>query len=87
MMTLQICAIMLQWQVAWMMDESFFMARWILAWSEMAWVQLRANLQSTAMPPRLSDLDKKIPALPLIVPFKVPLILRNAAARLWANIC
>ncbi len=30
------------------------------------------------MPPRLSDLDKKVPALPLIVSFKVPLILRNA---------
>ncbi len=37
---LQVCIIMLQWQVAQTADESFFLARWISAWSEMPWVQL-----------------------------------------------
>ncbi len=39
-MMLQICAIMLQWQVARTADEAFFMARWISAWSNMPWMQL-----------------------------------------------
>ncbi len=33
------------------------------------------------MPPRLSDVNKKIRALPLMVSFKVPLILRNAVGQ------
>ncbi len=53
----------------------------ISAWSDMSWMQLWANLRSVAMPPRLSDTDKKVPALPLIVAFKVPLILHNAAGQ------
>ncbi len=81
MTMLQICAIMLQWQVARTADESFIMARWISAWSDMPWVQLRANLRSVAMLPRLSDTDKKVPVLPLIVVFQVPLILRNAVGQ------
>ncbi len=31
------------------------------------------------MPPRLSNVDNRVPVLPLIVSFKVPLILHNAA--------
>ncbi len=48
----------------------------------MSWVQLRANLRSAMMPPRLSDLNpNKVLALNLVVGFKVPLILRNAAGQ------
>ncbi len=50
-MTLQICILMLHWGVAQTADESFFLARWIQAWSEMSWVQLRANLRSATMLP------------------------------------
>ncbi len=76
---LQICVIMLHWGAAQTADESFFLACWIQAWSEMSWVQLRANLWSAAMLPRLSDLYlEEVPALDLMVGIKVPLILCNA---------
>ncbi len=81
-MMLQICILMLHWGVAQTADESFFLARWIQAWSEMSWVQLRANLQSATMPTRLADLMlNEVKALNLVVGFKVPLILRNAAGQ------
>ncbi len=35
-MMLQICVIMLQWQVVQTANESFFLACWISAWSEMS---------------------------------------------------
>ncbi len=57
------------------------MARWISAWSEMSWMQLRANLRSVTMPPRLSDTDKTVKPLPLVIPFQVPLNLRDAAGK------
>ncbi len=41
----------------------------------MAWVQLRANLRSAMMPPRLADLSDDTQAMNLVVGFKVPLIL------------
>ncbi len=44
-MMLHICVIMLQWNVTQTADESFFLARWISAWSELSWVQLSATLQ------------------------------------------
>ncbi len=79
---LQICIIMLHWGVAQMADESFFLARWIEAWSEMSWVQLRANLRSATMPPRLANItSNEVQALNLVVGFKVPLILQNAAGQ------
>ncbi len=64
-----------------MVDESFFLARWILAWSEMAWVQLRANMWLATMPPRLADSVDDTPATNLVVAFKVPLILRNVTGQ------
>ncbi len=57
------------------------MAWWISAWSEMSWMQLRPNLQSVAMPPRLSDTDKNVQPLPLILPFQVPLNLHDAVGK------
>ncbi len=81
-MTLQICIIMLHWGIAQMADESFFLACWIQAWSKMSWVQLRANLRSATMPPRLSNLNlNEVPVLNLMVGFKVPLILCNATGQ------
>ncbi len=64
-----------------MADESFFLARWIQAWIEMSWVQLRANLQSAMMLPRLADFSDDIRALNLVVGFKVPLIPWNVAGQ------
>ncbi len=78
---LQICAIMLWWQIAKTADEAFFMVHWISAWSDMPWWQLQANLRSVAIPPRLSDTNKKVLPLPLVVPFQVPLNLCDAAGK------
>ncbi len=80
-MMLEISVIMLGWQVARMAEEAFFMARWISAWSEMSWMQLWANLRSVTMPPRLSDTDKTVKPLPLLIPFQVPLNLHDAAGK------
>ncbi len=81
MTTLQICIIMLWWQVAKTADEAFFMARWISAWSDMSWMQLRPNLRLVTMPPRLSETDKNVQPLPLVIPFQVPLNLRDVAGK------
>ncbi len=78
---LQICAIMLWWQVARTVDEAFFMARWMSAWSDMPWMQLWANLPSVAMPPRLSDMDQTVLPLPLVVKFQVPLKLCDVTGK------
>ncbi len=74
-MSLQIAVIMLWWQVAKTSDEAFFMAQWISAWSKLSWMNLRSNLRSVIMPPRLEG----VPVLPMVVPFKVPLELHDAA--------
>ncbi len=81
MTTLEISVIMLGWQVAKTADEAFFMAHWISAWSEMSWMQLWVNLRSVTMPPRLSDTDKTVKPLPLMIPFQVPLNLRDAVGK------
>ncbi len=48
----------------------------------MSWVRLRANLQLATMPPRLADLTpNEVQALNLVVGFKVPLIVWNAAGQ------
>ncbi len=62
-------------------DEAFFMACWISAWSDMPWIQLRANLQLVTMPPRLSDTDPNLQLYPLVIPFEVPLNLHDAAGK------
>ncbi len=74
---LQICVVMLHWGVAQMADESFFLVRWIQAWSEMSWVQLRANLRLATMPPRLADPSDDTSAVNLVVAFKLPFILQT----------
>ncbi|MCP4547342.1 MAG: hypothetical protein GY835_12870 [bacterium] len=77
MTLLQICVIMICWQIATTADEAFFMMRWISAWSELSWVNLQSNLRSVPMPPRLAGVD----AQPLVIPFEVPLNLRDASGK------
>ncbi|MCP4546554.1 MAG: hypothetical protein GY835_08835, partial [bacterium] len=78
---LQICVIMICWQIAKTADEAFFMMRWISAWSELSWMNLRSNLRSVPMPPRLAGVD----AQPLVIPFEVPLKLRDASGKLMGE--
>ncbi|MCP4546791.1 MAG: hypothetical protein GY835_10050 [bacterium] len=68
---------MICWQIAAMADESFFMMRWISAWSELSWQNLRSNLWSVPMPPRLAEAEEQ----PLVIPFEVPLRLRDASGK------
>ncbi len=79
--TLQICIIMLRWGVAQTADEAFFLTRWIQAFSELSWIQLRANLRSATMPPRLTGTLGDTPLMKLFLAFKVPLILWNATGQ------
>ncbi len=75
MTTLQVCIIMLQWGVVRMADEAFFLAQWIQAFSELSWIQLRANLRSAMMLPRQMELLAGTLPAKLFLAFKVPLVL------------
>ncbi len=41
---IQVCIIMLQWGIARMADDAFFLTCWIQMFNGMLWVQLRVNL-------------------------------------------
>ncbi len=81
MTMLQVCIIILQWGVAQMADKAFFLARWIQAFSELSWIQPRANLQLATMLPRLMETEAGTPPMKLFVAFKVLLVLRNAGGQ------
>ncbi len=81
-MTLQVCIIMLWWGVAQTADGAFFLARWIQAFSDLSWIQLKANLRSVTMPPRLTEALADTPPAKLFLAFKVLLVLRNVAGQM-----
>ncbi len=65
-----------------MADEAFFLTRWVQAFNNLSWIQLRANLRLATMPLRQAELLADALPAKLFITFKVPLVLQDAAGQM-----